>query len=264
MRRRSHDGAPRNSHWRTRRISPARQSARCELPEAEGVLRRVAHLVVVEIGKNVAALGAPSLDAVRPVAKRIVGVLRRIEAFGSMKAEVDEVARYRDVPGPSRRVADDQRDVVAPQERERVLAEPRRIARLDRVAPPTRRDHLEEPLRARFVELHSRGELDEYDRGLRPETRERSVGALDAVALDAQTLEMRDEAVELHRVDEIVGDGTAPLLEGLLLGLPVEGIVELDRVERPRVIVEPLRRREILRIEASLPVLVLPARCPDA
>jgi len=70
---------------------------------------------------------------------------------------------------------------------------------------------------------------------------------------------VRDEAIELHGVHEIVRDGPPPLLERLLLRLAVEGIVELDGVEVPCVIVEPLRRREILRIEAALPVLVLPA-----
>lgn len=187
-----------------------------------------------------------------------------------MKAQIDEVARHSDVSWPSRRVADDQRDIPAPQKRERVLREPRGIARLDRVPPALRRDHLEEPLCALFIELHSRRQLHENDCGLGPEAGERAVRALDAVALDAvaldavaldvQALDVRDEAVELHGVDEIVRDGPTPFLERLLSGLPVEGIVELDRIEGARVVPEPFRRREILRIEASLPVLVLPAR----
>src|SRR5882762_11217196 len=109
-----------------------------------------------------------------------------------MKAGVGEVARHRDMRGPARRVADDQRDVATAQEPERALAEPGGVARLDGVAPATRRDHLEEPLRARFVELHSRRKLHQDDSGLRPEPRERSVRPLDALALDIETLDVGD------------------------------------------------------------------------
>src|SRR2546423_12524566 len=245
-------------------MSPTRQSTRGQLPQAKRVLRRVAHLVVVKVGEDVASLGAPSLDALGPLAKRVIGVLRRVQALGPMKAEVDEVARDRYMRGPARRVADNECDVPAPQERERILAEPRGVAWLERVTPPSRRDHLEESLRSRFIELHARRQLHEHDRGLRAEPRERPVRALDAVPLDVETLDVRDEAVELYGVHEIVRDGPAPFLERLLFGLPVEGVVQLDGVEAARVVLEPLRGREILGIEASLPVFVLPARSPDA
>jgi len=83
-----------------------------------------------------------------------------------VETEIDEVARHRDVRRPPWRVGDDQRDVPATQERERVLAEPRCIARLDGIPPAPRRDHLEESLGARSIELHSRRELHENDREL--------------------------------------------------------------------------------------------------
>src|SRR2546430_12238252 len=196
-------------------FATVRRSGGRQLPEAKGVLWRVAHLVVVEVREDVASLGTPSLDALGPLAKRVVGVLRRVEALGPMKAEIDEVGRHRDVRGPARRVADHQRDVPAPEERERVLSEPRRVARLDRVPAAAWRDHLEEALRSRFIELHARRQLHEHDRGLRAEPCERPVRALDAVPLDVEPLDVRDEPVELHRVDEIVGNGPAPFLERL-------------------------------------------------
>src|SRR5256886_17077608 len=105
-------------------FATVRRSGGRQLPEAKGVLWRVAHLIVVEVGEDVASLGTPSLDALGPLAKRVVGVLRRVEALGPVKAEIDEVARHRDVRGPARRVADDQCDVPALEKRERVLAEP--------------------------------------------------------------------------------------------------------------------------------------------
>src|SRR5207244_1925664 len=106
--------------------------------------------------KDVAAFGTPAFDALSPFTKRAVRILRCVEALGSMETEIDEVARHRDVRGPPRRVGDDQRDVPATQERERILAEPRCIARLDGMPPVPRRDHLEESLGARLIELHSR------------------------------------------------------------------------------------------------------------
>src|SRR6266513_3232353 len=263
MASRSHHLARRTRNRRTCRMCRTRRLLRRELSQAEGVLRRVAQLVVVEVGEDVASLGAPAPDAAGPLAKGIVVVVRGVAAPRPMESQIDGVRGHREVRRPVRRLSRDERDVSAAQEGERLVREPGGIAWLERVTSPARRDHLEEPLRALEVELHSRRELYENDRGLRPQAGEGSVRALDAVALDVQALDMGDEAIELDGVDKVVGHGPAPLLERLLFGLPVEGVVQLDGVEVTRVVLEPPRRREILWIEAALPVLVLPARCDD-
>src|SRR5581483_5664381 len=56
----------------------------------------------------------------------------------------------------------------------------------------------------------------------------------------------------------------APACEGRLLGQAIEAVVQLDGVEHSGVVLEPLRGRQLRRIEPPPPALVLPARTPDA
>src|SRR5438552_4085268 len=226
MTSRSHRMAGRTRKRRTTQMSRARQSGRGQLPQAERVLRRIAPLVIVEVGEDVARLRAPSFDPLRPLAERVIFVVRGIAAAGAMKAQVDEVRRHRQMRRPVRRFPCDERDVPPTKEGERLRRKPRRIAWLECVASPARRDHPKESLRALVIELHPWGQLHEHDRGLRAEPSHRPVRPLDAVPLDLQTLDVRDKAIELHRVHEFVRDGPPPLLERLLLRLAVKGIVE--------------------------------------
>src|SRR5439155_21545444 len=256
---------------RERTGSDPRDTAQCqtddssggELPQAQRVLRRVAQLVVVEVREDVEPVAAPGADPLRPLTEHPVVVIRRVPPARSVEAQVHEVRRDRRMGRPVRRLADDESDLPSPQERERLVAEPRRVTRLERVSTPARRDETEEPLRALLVVLHARRELHEHDRGLAPESRQGAVRPLDAFALDPEPLDVRDEPIELHRVDEAVGYGVAPAHERPALGLSVEGIVQIDRVEAHRVIREPTRDRKMARVEPALPVGVLPAGGAD-
>src|SRR2546430_3110484 len=97
---------------------------------------------------------------------------------------------------PFGRFTRDESDIPAAQEGKCVVGEPRRVARLQRMSTSPRRDHLEEALRACRVELHPRRELHEDDRELRAEPGHRPVRTLDALSIDIESLEVRDEAVE--------------------------------------------------------------------
>src|SRR5207237_5965103 len=118
---------------RTSRTSRGRQSDRGQLPQTEGVLRRVAQLVIVEVGEDVAPLRAPSLDPLRPLAEHVVFVVRGITAAGAMKAQVDEVRRNREVRRPVRRLPRDECDVPLAQKGKHLLREPGAIAWLERL-----------------------------------------------------------------------------------------------------------------------------------
>src|SRR5207249_3294504 len=246
---------------RTTQMSRARQSGRGQLPQAERVLRRIAPLVIVEVGEDVARLRAPSFDPLRPLAERVVFVVRGIAAAGAVKAQVDEVCRHCQMRRPVRRLPCDERDVPPTKEGERLRREPGAIAGLERVTSSARRDHPKESLRALVIELHPRRQLNEHDRGLSAEPSHRPVRPFDAVPLDLQTLDVRDEPIELHGVHEIVRDGPPPLLERLLLRLAVKRIVELDGVEVPRVVLEPLPRRAVARRTMAATSSARRARC---
>jgi hypothetical protein len=49
-----------------------------------------------------------------------------------------------------------------------------------------------------------------------------------------------------------------PFLEGLRLGQVVEGIVDFNGVKVSGVVFEPFILREILRIEPTYPVVIMP------
>jgi hypothetical protein len=55
----------------------------------------------------------------------------------------------------------------------------------------------------------------------------------------------------------------APAGEDVCCGEPVEGAVDLDRLEAPCVEAQPARHRQVCGVEAARPVAVLPPRRPD-
>src|SRR5262245_32467389 len=74
---------------------------------------------------------------------------------------------------------------------------------------------------------------------------------------------MGQVSIRFDRVNESFRRLLAPGLEGLSGGQLIESVVDLDRVERLGVELEPLLRRRSFRIEAPAPVLVIPARASD-
>ena len=80
----------------------------------------------------------------------------------------------------------------------------------------------------------------------------------------AQLHAVRAECAELDGEHEAGAGGSRPALDGRCPGQPVEGRVELDRVEQLLVVVEPQPLRELGRVHHPAPVLVRPPRTADA
>ena len=64
-----------------------------QLHQAQGILRRISCLVVVEVAVDVAALFGPGADALRPGPERRVAVGALVGTFGAVQADVDEIRR---------------------------------------------------------------------------------------------------------------------------------------------------------------------------
>src|SRR4029079_17671762 len=81
----------------------------------------------------------------------------------------------------------------------------------------------------------------------------------------AQPLDVRPVAAHLDREEEPLRRLAHPVRDGRLAREPVEGHVDLDRVETLRVELEPASRRQPRRVEDAVPpVLVVPAGATDA
>ena len=79
---------------------------------------------------------------------------------------------------------------------------------------------------------------------------------VDRFRLDRQPLDMGDVAAALDGEEEARGRLLRPANKALPRRLPIEGVIELDRVELPGVEGELLARRELLGIEALTPVRI--------
>jgi hypothetical protein len=85
----------------------------------------------------------------------------------------------------------------------------------------------------------------------------------DRLSRIAKTLDVGEVATGLEGHDEAGGEGLGPRHEGLSRWETVEGVVDLDGGEGPDVVVQPSPYRQVVGIEDTPPVPVLPARCPD-
>jgi hypothetical protein len=83
--------------------------------------------------------------------------------------------------------------------------------------------------------------------------------------LDAdEALEVRDEPAAFDGVAKPRRSALAPAAYGRLRGEPVEAVVDLDRREALRVVVQPAGASEPTRVEPAAPVVVRPAARTDS
>src|SRR5215212_8973128 len=75
---------------------------------------------------------------------------------------------------------------------------------------------------------------------------------------------VRQKPVALYRVDKSLGRLLSPGIECFRLAQLVERVVDLDRVERPGVMLEPAVDRQVFWIKQAAPMLIVPAGGADA
>ena len=179
-----------------------------------------------------------------------------------MEAEVPPIGRLDDRPASPGRVGDAPRRFVAREQLPHPVAVPALVTRLDGEADPIweRGERLVEPS---GLDAHRRGELQKHGSELRPEVAHALGQACDRFSRLAKLPAMREVAARLHRHHEPVRRLVAPAGEDVCCGEPVEGAVDLDRLEAPCVEAQPARHRQVCGVEAARPVAVLPPRRPD-
>src|SRR5580765_506908 len=256
---------------------PARRHARAGYflravrPDSEQPLQRgaVSHReavsVVVEVRIDVAG-ARPVLDPARPFVELGLRVVPVAPSRARVEADERPVGRQGVLlKRPARVVADHERDAVLTQQGVHRFDEPALVPELE--AMPAGRELRQGGGEAVVVAPEVRRQLPEHGPELRrPGQRpDPLVEERDAGREVAQPLDVRRVAAHLHREDE-PGRGLAhPVRDRALSRQPVEGRVDLDRVEAPGVEVEPAARRQPRGVEdAVAPVLVVPAGTADA
>ena len=159
-------------------------------------------------------------------------------------------------------VGQDERGVVPTEHVAQLGHEPALMPGLDRhphIAP----EGLECPLESIEVDLEGRRKLKKD----RPESIAQDRCALhqvvDRTLRVVEPLDVRQVSTGLYPEHEPVGHGMAPATERRRRRHPVEGHVELDRVEVLGEVREPIAALDEPRVERSAPVLVVEAGGPD-
>src|SRR5581483_4566584 len=206
----------------------------------------------------------PLCEPAGPRLELALTVVAAAELAARVEADEGEVGRQlARLERAARVVADHERRAGRAQLVVGLRHEPRLVAELEAVpARPQIGERVAEALRVLVGALEVRRELPED----RPELR-RADERRDPLVEDRrvrrhvrQPLHVRDVAAHLHREAEAGRALVRPARDRVGAGQTVEGRVDLDRVEVPRVELEPAARREPRRIEdAVAPVLVVPA-----
>src|SRR5581483_1836303 len=232
------------------------------LSEPKPVLDREAAPVVVEVRVDVRAL-APLLDPRRPDGQLLVRVVAVTAAV--VEAEEGEVGgQLAGLEGPSRIVADHERDAVAPEQLVGLADEPARVPELERVAAgrePCQR--VRQPL---VVPRKVGRQLPEHRAELRraDERVDALVEASHRLAHVGQPLQVGHVPARLDAEEKARRALLDPARDRLHRRQAIEGVVDLDGVEQGRVVPEPPDGRQPLRVDDLAPVLVVPARAAYA
>src|SRR5215210_103489 len=235
-----------------------------EFLESQAVPDREALPVVVVVGVDVDFVVAPAGDPLCPLADLALGVVPALTARPGVEAHERPVRRQLELAERVlRAVRDHERNAVRLQQLVHVARVPGGMAKLEAVPPlRQRRERGGQPL---VVPLEGRRQLPENGAHLRRrhERRDPLVEERDPRLQAGEPLDVRDVAAHLHGEEEAGRAPLGPATHGRDIREPVEGVVDLDRVEEPRVVAKPLLGRQALRIDQLAPVGVVPARAAD-
>jgi hypothetical protein len=206
-------------------------------------------------------------DALRPGAELTVGILRREQLAGAVKTVIGEIGGGRISGRIPRGVRDTERGICLPEDRVGFFRKPGRVSEFEDRAEAAASGMFDdgqktgEPLR---VGLEARGKLKQDG----PEFCSQHSGVCQKSlpgrggALEPE--DVRDVPAGLHREKKVGGNIVEPSPVGLRFREMIEGVVDLDRREFPRVEGQPLvGGADLRRIVKAVPVAVGPARGAD-
>src|SRR5438445_2073296 len=232
----------------------------CECDQRLGIFDGVALHVVVEVNEDIELLMAPSDYTFGPRLQSSLAVAE--PAWRQMHPYICEVARDLERLRHLGVVGNTKGDAMRPQQAEYGGHEPGVVPEFQCEAP-VGWQQANEALKAREVEVEVRLELKEDRTKLGVEPAGRVDNQVDRFRLDRQTLDMGDVATALDGEEEARWRLLRPANKTLPRRLPIEGVIELDRVEVLGVEGEVLARRELLGIEALTPVRIRPSGTAD-
>jgi hypothetical protein len=152
------------------------------------------------------------------------------------------------------------RDVAIAQGAEHILVVPTRMPELDRMLDAHRiGQHGKKPLEAIDILRHLPWQLVQHRAQLRSQLAGTAEETLHRLVRILQLLHVRQETTGFYREQKPCGHSRAPLREHTLIRQAIKAVVDLDGVELPGVILEPLALRNLDRIEVTAPMPILPA-----
>ena len=149
------------------------------------------------------------------------------------------------------------------QQRKDLVGVPARIAEFDDVAGPGRQ-RLQKSRQSFEVQRPARRQLEEHGTERGVQVTGALQKAVDRLVRILELFHVRQEPAGLDGVDKSRRCLTCPFTECRCFGESVEGVVDLHGVEPRGIVVKPAIQRQLVRIEVSAPVLLLPARTSHA
>src|SRR3954454_17973855 len=232
--------------------------------QGQSVADREALPVVVEVRPD-GGLARDLGELRRPRAQLALRVVAAPPPVAVVEAHERPVrGQHERLPRALGMVADRERDLVPAQQLVDLVAEPAPMAELEAVQPG--RQPVERGRERVVVALEPLRQLPEHRAELRRagERLDALVEAPDALVDVAELLHVDEVPARLQRGDEVRRRLPPPARARVARGEPVEGRVDLDRVERLGVAPQPLRLAHPLRVQDAAPAAVLPAAAADA
>ncbi len=183
-------------------------------------------------------------------------------SIGAVEAQVHEVGGH-DPRVIIEQVVEAEGGSVPSEHRIDRTVEPVGVANLDGDAPVIR-GRCQEGIQSLRRAVPARRQLHQHRAEGRAQGGHRLLEACQPVLRIAEPLQVRPVAAQLDREDEVVRDRSTPPSDRAPFRQAVERGVELDGREALRVVAQTVRRRQLRRIEAPEPVVVLEAGSADA
>ena len=175
-----------------------------------------------------------------------------------MKADVNVIGSNNQIVRQLRRADGAEYDFVRAQRREDFRRPPARMAKFQDVSIGGI-ELRQNQFKSRRSEFEIRRQLKQKAAQLWTEHVGNLIKFTDQILCALKAFLVRDGAIDFDGVAKVLRCITFPIFNGRQLGRAIKRRIKLDGIELLRVMIEPVMRRQIIRIKCTLPFPIIPA-----